>query len=150
MKHVSNLLVIFAILTFASGQALAKDEPTPEERAYKFRTSLFQTFGWKYGQLIAAKQREDEAGFIKHADDLVYLSTLLEEGFQIENSLPEGTRAKPEIWQDYEKFQEKAKNLRSVAKTLTQTGAMANFNPRDFGSKACGTCHRDFRIKKEE
>jgi cytochrome c556 len=150
MKHLSAIVIFFALCALVTGQAFSEDEPTPEERAYKFRTSLFQTFGWKYGQLIAAKQRSDEEGFIKHAGDLVYLSTLLEEGFQIENSLPEGTRAKPEIWQDFAKFEDKAKNLNTQAKTLTEAGAMADFDPRDFGSKACGTCHRDFRIKEKE
>jgi len=143
-------LVSFCILAiFVSSQAYSADQPTPEERAFKFRTSLFQTFAWKYGQLIGAKAQSDEAAFKKHAGDLVSLSTLLQEGFQIENSLPEGTAAKPEIWQDYDTFKEKADNLTTVATALTEDGAMADFDARGFGSKACGTCHRDFRIKDE-
>jgi len=136
-------------LIIASTSYAADDQPTPEERAYKFRTSLFQTFGWKYGQLIGAKAGDDEAAFNKHAQDLVNLSTLLLEGFQIKDSLPEGTEAKPEIWQDFDGFKDKAENLTNEATKLTQQGAMADFNPKDFGSKACGSCHRDFRIKKE-
>ena len=149
-KVLPRILVTAVIGVFVSGQVQSADEPTPEERAYKFRTSLFQTFSWKYGNLIGAKQRGDETAFIKHAGDLVHLTTLLEEGFQIENSLPEGTAAKPEIWEDFDKFKDRAANLNKMVTSLTEAGAMADFDPRDFGSKACGSCHRKFRIKDEE
>ncbi len=122
-------------------------QPTPEERAYKFRTSLFQTFAWKLGQMAQAKGQDDEATFIKHAKDLVYLSGLIEEGFTIADSLPEGSKAKPEIWQDYAKFQKKVTNMAEVTNDFTKANAMAGFKPREFGSKACGSCHRDFKFK---
>ena len=145
-----RIIVAVALGVFASGQVQSADQPTPEEKAAKFRTSLFQTFSWKFGNLVGAKKQGDEAAFTKHANDLVNLSTLLEEGFQIKNNLPEGTAAKPEIWEDYDTFKERAANLTKLATSLTKTGAMADFDPRDFGSKACGGCHRDFRIKDEE
>lgn len=137
-----------ALLTSALvvGAANAQ-QPSPEERAYKFRTSLFQTFAWKLGQMAGSKGQDDEAAFIKHAKDLSYLSGLIEEGFTIENSLPEGSKAKPEIWQDYAKFQEKAANMTEITNGFTKAGAMADFNPREFGSKTCGSCHRDFKFK---
>lgn len=149
-KVLSSIIATAIVGIFASGQVQSADQPTPEERAYKFRTSLFQTFSWKFGNLVGAMKQSDEAAFAKHAGDLVSLSGLLEEGFQIENSLPEGTAAKPEIWQDYDTFKEKAANLTALATSLTEAGAMAEFDPRDFGSKACGSCHRDFRIKDED
>jgi len=72
--------------------------------------------------------------------------TLIEEGFQIENSLPEGTKAKPEIWEDYETFQSKAQALTDLATSFTEAGTMSDFDPRQFGSKTCGSCHRDFKL----
>jgi len=126
---------------------MAQKQPTPEERAYKFRTSLFQTFSWKLGQMAGAKGKNNPDAFTKHAADLAQLSTLIEEGFQIANSLPEGTKAKPEIWEDYKKFQAKAMALTEAATGFTEAGAMANFDAREFGSKTCGGCHRDFKIK---
>jgi len=104
MKFSFRSVVFITLVTLSTGSAMAQKQPTPEERAYKFRTSLFQTFAWKLGQMAGAKGRDDAASFTKHATDLAQLSTLIEEGFQIENSLPEGTKAKPEIWQDYEKL----------------------------------------------
>jgi cytochrome c556 len=147
MKTLLRSILIITVFAFVSSPAQAQKQPTPEERAYKFRTSLFQTFAWKLGQMAGAKGSNDEAAFTKHASDLAQLSSLLEEGFQIENSLPEGTKAKPEIWQDYEKFQSKAQDLVDAATGFTEPGAMADFDPRKFGSKSCGGCHRDFKIK---
>ena len=99
--------------------------------------------------MAGAKGQNNETAFTKHAADLAQLSTLIEEGFQIEDSLPEGSKAKAEIWQDYEKFQTKAQALNDAAMSFTDAGAMANFDPRDFGSKTCGGCHRDFKVKDD-
>ena len=104
-------------------------KPTPEERAYQFRTGMFQTFAWKMGRLVGAKMANDSAAFSKHATDLQNLTSMLEEGFQIENSLPDGTSAKPEIWEDFDKFEEKATTLRSAVAGLTEEGAMESFAP---------------------
>lgn len=140
--------IAFAVFCIA-GQAVAQEsQPTPEEKAYKFRTSLFQTFAWKFGKLVGALQASDEAAFKANAKDLEYLAGMLEEGFQIKDSLPEGTTAKPTIWEDYDTFTEKADTLRQAAASLSEDGAMASFDPRGFGSKNCGGCHRVFRIKQ--
>lgn len=150
MKQFVHVLILTLVsISLATSAVAQDDEPTPEDRALKFRTSLFQTFGWKYGQLIGSKIKGDEAAFTKHAADLGYLATMLEEGFQIENSLPEGTTAKPNIWEDYDGFTEKADVLRTAVAGLAEEGAMAEFDPRGFGSKNCGGCHREYRIKKE-
>ncbi|TQV79415.1 cytochrome c [Exilibacterium tricleocarpae] len=150
MKFHLRFFTVTILSLIITSQAYAQEkQPTPEERAYTFRTSLFQTFAWKYGQLVGAKKQNDEATFIKHASDLEYLATMLEEGFQIKNSLPEGTAAKPEIWKDYDTFKKKSETLKSAANDLTKSGAMADFDARDFGSKNCGGCHRDFRVKDD-
>jgi len=147
MTFLFRSLLIITAITVMTEPVMAQKQPTPEERAYKFRTSLFQTFSWKLGQMVGAKGKNNPDAFAKHAADLAQLSTLIEEGFQIANSLPEGTKAKPEIWEDYKKFQAKAMALTEAATGFTEAGAMANFDPREFGSKSCGGCHRDFKIK---
>jgi len=147
MKFLIRSILISITIILTSAPSMAQEQPTPEERAYKFRTSLFQTFAWKLGQMAGAKGQNDPAAFAKHATDLAQLSRLIEEGFQIENSLPEGSKAKPEIWQDYEKFQSKAQALTEAALGFSESGAMADFDPREFGSKSCGGCHRDFKFK---
>ncbi len=149
MKIFIRLFAAAFISLFVVGQTIAQDkQPTPEEKAYKFRTGLFQTFAWKYGQLVGAMKTDDADAFRANAKDLEYLASMLEEGFQIKDSLPEGTTAKPNIWEDFDDFTAKADTLREAAAELAEDGAMASFDPRDFGSKACGACHREYRIKK--
>jgi len=142
-----QLFISSVILMFISSVYAQDNQPSPEQRAYKFRTSLFQTFAWKLGQMAEAKAKDDEALFVQQAKDLAYLSTMIEEGFKIEGSLPEGTNAKPAIWEDFEEFQGKASNMTELTEGFTKAGAMADFDPRAFGSKACGACHRDFKVK---
>ena len=145
MKWSLRLLVVCFSVMFVTVSSHANDNPpTPEDKAFKFRTSLFQTFSWKLGQMAGAKAADDEAAFTKHQNDLVYLSSMLEEGFKIKNSIPEGSDAKPEIWEDYEGFKAKVANMETRTKALS----MSDFDPREFGSKACGSCHRDFRVKR--
>ncbi len=78
---------------------------------------------------------------------MVYLSSMIEEGFQIKDSLPEGSKAKSAIWEDFENFQARAANMSEVTQAYTDAANMGDFDPREFGSKACGTCHRDFKYK---
>ena len=146
IQHLTFALIV-SLLTLAHAHADDK-KPTPEERAYQFRTGMFQTFAWKMGQLVGAKMSNDSAAFNKHATDLQNLTSMLEEGFQIENSLPDGTAAKPEIWEDFDKFEERATTLRTAVAGLTEEGAMESFDPKDFGSKNCSGCHRDFKVKE--
>ena len=144
-KLLAPLLASIALMmTSTSGYA---NQPTPEERAYKFRASLFQTFAWKLGRLAVSKGQNNSEAFNQHAADLVYLSGLIEEGFEIENSIPDGSKAKPEIWADYEGFKEKAANMTNLTKGLMEEGGMDSFDPRKFGSQACGSCHRSFKVK---
>ncbi|MFT6955025.1 MAG: cytochrome c556 [Halieaceae bacterium] len=146
IQHTACALIA-SLLTVGHAHADEK-KPTPEERAYEFRTSLFQTFAWKMGGLVGAKIANDSAGFNKHATDLQNLTVMLEEGFQIKYSLPDGTAAKAEIWDDFDKFEERATTLRTAVAGLTEEGAIESFDPKDFGSKNCGGCHRDFKVKE--
>ncbi len=139
------LTVLLPALLMIGASHADETPPTPQEKAFTFRTSLFQTFSWKFGQMVGAMKQKDEAAFSKHQSDLVYLSSMIEEGFQIKDSIPEGSDAKPEIWQDYDGFKEKAAAMTRLTKDLT----MADFDPRAYGSKTCGSCHRDFRVKRD-
>ena len=150
IKHAAIAFVITTLgLTLVSGSVHAQSKKeTPEEKAFKFRNSLFQTFSWKLGQLHGAQSADDEAAFSKHANDLLVLANMTGEGFQIENSIPEGSRAKPEIWEDSEGFAAKTQDFVAAVAGLTEDGAMDSFKVRDFATKNCGGCHREYRNKK--
>ena len=81
-------------------------------------------------------------------------------GKAITRHFPEGSingpsEARPEIWQDWQKFEDLSADLRETALALSAGAG----NPRDAGEEApdalfrdmaatCKSCHQDFRIKK--
>ena len=65
-----------------------------------------------------------------------------------------GTEASPEIWLDPEGFQKSADGLVAAARTLaaaarTNDASAVNTAYRALG-KTCGSCHKQFRIKKNK
>lgn len=64
----------------------------------------------------------------------------------------EGTRAKPEIWEQWDKFAAAAKSASDAARSIAAK-ARAGENTAElvkgFGRNACGPCHRPFRQRKE-
>lgn len=66
-------------------------------------------------------------------------------------SLEGKTAAKPEIWQKWSDFEGAAKNMEVEAVKLAETSEKKDANAtqalvKDFGRKACGTCHQPFRV----
>lgn len=144
---ISTILV--TLLTIGIVWAQKVDNRTPEQKAHEFRDGLFHTIEWKMGQMVGAKMRKDKAAFQKHAADMAYLAGMIPEGFALKNSLPEGTRAKPEIWQDWDTFTEKAGKFKKAAQALASSGDIDGFDPKKFGGGNCGACHKDFKTKEE-
>jgi len=65
-------------------------------------------------------------------------------------SLTEKSSAKPEIWEKWAEFEASAKNLSSMAEKLrdasrAKDAAAVEAMVKDFGPKACGSCHTPFR-----
>ena len=65
-------------------------------------------------------------------------------------SLTEKSSAKPEIWEKWADFEASAKNLSSMAEKLrdasrAKDAAAVEALVKDFGPKACGSCHTPFR-----
>jgi cytochrome c556 len=63
----------------------------------------------------------------------------------------DGSRAKPEIWEQWDKFAAAAKNAVTLSQAIA-TKARAGENTAElvkaFGKNACGTCHGPFRKPK--
>jgi cytochrome c556 len=97
------------------------------------------------GRLAEASQASDAEAFRGHASDMVYLAGLITEGF-IPNSRLGNSKAKEDIWKDWDKFVETAAGFQDKARALAAPEYdISSFDPRDFGSNACGSCHRPFR-----
>jgi cytochrome c556 len=68
-----------------------------------------------------------------------------------EGSLTEKSKAKPEVWQKWPEFQSAAKAMETEAERLRDASMAKNADltqsiVKDFGRKACGTCHTPFRV----
>jgi len=68
-----------------------------------------------------------------------------------EGSLTEKSKAKPEIWQKRPEFEAAAKNMGDWAVRLRDTARTKNAEAteaimKEYGAKACGTCHQPFRV----
>jgi cytochrome c556 len=82
--------------------------------------------------------------------------TMAQNAKKIPSLFPEGslegkTAAKPEIWQKWPEFEASAKNFEMEAEKLRDTAktddkAATEALVKDFGRKACGSCHTPFRV----
>jgi cytochrome c556 len=66
-------------------------------------------------------------------------------------SLTNKSKAKPEVWTDWSKFEAAAKNLETQSEKLRDAAKAKNAQltesiVKDFGRNACGTCHTPFRV----
>jgi cytochrome c556 len=68
-----------------------------------------------------------------------------------EGSLTDKSKAKPEVWQKWAEFEAAAKNMETEAGKLRDAAKAKNADltqdiVKDFGRKACVTCHTPFRV----
>ena len=65
----------------------------------------------------------------------------------------DGSRAKPEIWEQWDEFAAKAKNAVTLAQDIAakaRAGESTAELVKSFGKNACGSCHRPFRKPKQK
>lgn len=135
------------VFTLVSAQAFAAKGPTPEERALKFRESVFQGMAWKMGTLARSAAMGNKEEFAKQAEAMAFYATQIQEGF-IPNSIVGDSEALPVIWEDMDAFIAQSEKFASaVAELTTANYDIKSFNAREFGSKNCGGCHRKFKKK---
>jgi cytochrome c556 len=81
------------------------------------------------------------------------IPTLFPEGTSTEDSVPKN-RAKPDIWQDWAKFEAAASNLSAEAAKLSDAlasgdKAAAGAQMDATGKNGCGGCHQPFRVPED-
>ena len=120
------------------------------EDAVEHRQGIFSAMKWYFapmGAMIKGEIDYDQAEFPRRAELLSALTHMAEEGF-VANSA-EGTEAKPEIWENMDKFSGGFDQLQSNAAALVEaskSGDMGMIKPA-FGevAKTCKGCHDNFR-----
>jgi len=131
------------------------DTETPEYAAMEYRQGLMHVIAFKAGQVRGMASGDipvDEALFVKSARDLAAAAAMLDEAFVAGSdsvSMP-GSNALPDIWSDWDAFQERKTNLQTVTAAVAAQAQAGGFQAaqataaEDIGP-ACGGCHRPYR-----
>ena len=146
-----GLLIVMLGWTLLLTGVQAQDD----EHILGYRQKVMKSMGASMGAIgDVLKHKLPFAGHIGvHAADISRMSTVIAESF--EKEITEGrTDAKPEVWQDWDKFVAAAEALEAEGAKLAEiagSGDMAAIGGQVKAlGKACGDCHKPFRKPKEE
>lgn len=144
-KHVFAAGLAVAVI----GAGLAATQPVYADMGVvKERKATFKKISKANKAIKAAAKAGDKATAMKQASVIVAnadkLAGLFPRGTDRGMLGKKVTRAKPEIWSDWDTFKQKLADLRSVASKVAG-GDMAA--AKGIG-KRCGACHKLFRGKK--
>ena len=128
----------------ATAQTMTAGEAVAE------RQKLMKANGAAWKGVQEKTKAGDIAGVAADADTMAQNANKITPLFP-PGSLEGKTAAKPEIWTKWAEFEASAKNfeveavkLRDTAKTNDKAATEALV--KDFGRKACGSCHTPFRV----
>lgn len=149
---MKRIFVIGMATSILMGSQLAS--ATDVEDAIEYRQGVFKTIKWNFGPMagmVKGKIDFDAAEFSRRADLVAVLAKMPGEGF-IDGSDMGDTDAKPEIWENKDKFDSGmdalAKNAAALA-DAAKSGDMNIIKPA-FGElgKTCKGCHDNFRVEE--
>ncbi len=149
--HQFTRMALAAVMAAAviGGSASAANAP---EHVIKYRQNLMKAVGGHIGNvaLLVKGQVDFSGGLVTDAQAIVDL--LENAGITFPEGTADGkTKARPEIWQDREKFDRSLDDSISKARALAMAaegGDMAAVGAA-LGAlgKSCSACHKSFRIK---
>jgi cytochrome c556 len=153
MKYAISILAAVLLLGLAS-QAQAVDEP---ENVIKYRQSVMKAMSGHTGAIAGVVK--GEVSYVDHvaahARGVNAMSKLIVGLFPKGTSQMDSakTRALPEIWDDFSKFEAAAKALETQSAKMievAESGDVAAIGGQlqNMG-KACGGCHKPFRQEKK-
>jgi cytochrome c556 len=140
---------------FGLASAVQADEHENDMPIVKYRQKVMSVIGGNMGAMAdIMKNQLDLPGHVAvHASEIAEMAPLIGPAFK-KNAPTDATDAKPEIWQDWAKFETAAGDLETAARNLEV--AASGSDPTAVGpamkalGKSCGGCHKSFRKPKEE
>lgn len=154
MKRTAVGAVAAGLMIGFGVQALAVDEP---ENVIKYRQSVMKSLGNHAAAIVGVVK--GEVSFTSHI--AAHARSINEMSKLIPGIFPEGTgrdaypdtRALPAIWNDRAKFEAAAKAVQAESARLAEVAQGGDLRAivaqvRNLG-KACGSCHKPFRAKKQ-
>lgn len=151
MKRLVVTLAVAAVLAAGAFAAAAADDPA---KVAQYRQTLMKTQNAHFEAIVAILRGEVSfASHLKdHADAAQAISEMVIDVFP-EGSAVGDSRAKPEIWQNWDKFLEVYDTYKAETAKLAEVAAGGDLAAvgaqLDNVGKACGGCHKLFREKKQ-
>jgi cytochrome c556 len=155
MVHVRPSMGTCLLVLIALAVPLASVQAQSDESFIEYRQKVMQSMGANMGAIGATLKNKlpYQSHIVHHAYQIQSASQLITDAFKKQITAGK-TDAKPEIWQDWNKFAAAAKQLEDDSGKLAsvaQSGDMAAIAAQVKAvGKACGGCHKPFRKPKEE
>ena len=137
-------LLVLALAAIAAAQSAMKSgDPVAD------RQRLMKLVGANWADIQAKVKASNPDAVAVNAETLAIMATHIPALFP-PGTASEKSNAKPEIWEKWADFQAAAQNLETMAGQLrdasrAKDGAAVEAMVKEFGQKACGTCHTPFR-----
>lgn len=147
------VLAVAGCLTAAlAGTAWA--DSSKFEEPIKYRRAAMTMIKWhvdRIAPMVKNPQAFNRDDVVRNATYIEFLGKVAQDGF-VPGSHEGDTKAKPEIWKDWERFkslgdrfQVEAGKLREIARTGDAAAVKAQLGETN---KVCKTCHDDFKASK--
>jgi cytochrome c556 len=136
-------VLVLAIATVAAAQSMKPADPVAD------RQRLMKLIGASWADIQAKVKAGNAEAVAVNAETIAVSASHIAPMFPA-GSMTEQSKAKPEIWQKFPEFEAAAKNAEALAGELrdaarAKDSAKVEAMVKDFGPKACGTCHTPFR-----
>ncbi len=149
--YLSIMLLVFVWMAIPLSTALAQND----KAHITYRQKVMGSQGASMGAIgtILKNKLPFQRHIATHARDIHEMSGLITDAFK--HKVTDGpTDAKPDIWQDWDKFAAAARKLQEESAKLADialTGDMAAIGAQVKAvGKSCGGCHKPFRKPKKE
>lgn len=140
----------------ACGGGQQFDPDSPEAQAYIYRSSLMEVIAHEMATVNGMARGDipaNEEQFKKASSVLGLLSTNVADAFMQQATVP-GSRALPEIWQNWDDFAMKAKTFSDAAATVDMAAQNGGIEAAKGAvqqlAQSCGGCHRNYRAPEDE
>ena len=155
MGHLRPFMGILLFILVGLAAPLALVQAQDEEAVITYRQKIMASIGANMGATgdILKHKLPHQNNIVHHAYQIQSASQLIAGAFRKQMAAGK-TDAKPEIWQEWDKFVAAAKQLEEQSgnlATVAQSGDLAAIAEQvKVMGKACGDCHKAFRKPKEE
>jgi cytochrome c556 len=148
-KRTGLSLVLCALMVVSLAVLAAAQSPMKTGDPVADRQRFMKLVGANWADIQAKMKANNPDAVAVNAETLAVMATYIPALFP-PGSATDKSNAKPEIWEKWADFQAAAQNLETMAAKLREAsrakdGAAVEATVKEFGPKACGSCHTPFR-----